>query len=136
MRHELQAALGHLLEVLKAGGVVLQYPARKSAIEQELTRFDAHMRYVSDNTRRKRCRVVEGFLVEHFDEQPISMATVSATSIRRFVLGKQGRRPATVAANGVIIGLLSALPQHVRRLGRRSEGRDPQGRTLAVGITA
>ncbi len=107
VRHELQAALGHLLEVLKAGGVVLQYPARNSAIEQELTRFDAHMRDVwglADNTRRKRCRVVEGFLVEHFGEQPISMATISATSIRRFVLGKQGRRPATVAANGVIIG--------------------------------
>ncbi|WP_109672867.1 hypothetical protein [Mesorhizobium loti] len=48
--------------------------------------------------------MVEGFLVEHFDEQPISLATVSATSIRRFVLGKQGRRPSTVAANGVIIG--------------------------------
>nr|WP_170117070.1 tyrosine-type recombinase/integrase [Phyllobacterium sophorae] len=48
--------------------------------------------------------MVGGFLVEHFGEQSISMATVSATSIRRFVLGKQGRRPATVAANGVIIG--------------------------------
>jgi len=74
--------------------VVLEYPARISAIEQELTHFDAHMRDVwglADNTRRKRCRVVGGFLVEHFGEQPISMATVNATSIRRFVLGKQGR---------------------------------------------
>ncbi|MER9874972.1 site-specific integrase [Mesorhizobium sp. M0195] len=107
LRHELQAALGHLLEVLEAGGVVLQYPARNSTIEQELTRFDAHMRDVrglADNTRRKRCRVVGGFLVEHFGEQPISLATVNAASIRRFVLGKQGRRPTTVAAIGVIIG--------------------------------
>ena len=39
-RHELQAALGHLLEVLEAGGVPLQYPARNSAMERELTRFD------------------------------------------------------------------------------------------------
>lgn len=107
LRHELQAALGHLLEVLEAGGVVLQSPARNSAIEQELTRFDAHMRDVwglAESTRRRRCRVVGGFLVEHFGEQPISMATISAASIRRFVLGKQGRRPTTVAANGVIIG--------------------------------
>lgn len=69
LRHELQAALGHLLEVLEAGGVVLQYPARNSAIERELTRFDAHMRDVwglADNTRRKRCRVIGGFLVVHF----------------------------------------------------------------------
>ncbi|TJW58688.1 MAG: hypothetical protein E5V97_31255 [Mesorhizobium sp.] len=103
MRHELQAALGHLLEVLEAGGVVLKYSARNSAIEQELTRFDTHMRDVwglADNTRRKRCRVIGGFLVE----QPISLATVNAASIRRFVLGKQGRRPTTVAAIGVIIG--------------------------------
>uniref|UniRef100_UPI003338AEE7 hypothetical protein n=1 Tax=Mesorhizobium sp. M0895 TaxID=2957019 RepID=UPI003338AEE7 len=41
MRQELQAALGHLLEVLEADGVVLQCPARNSTIEQELTRFDA-----------------------------------------------------------------------------------------------
>ncbi|MER9127791.1 hypothetical protein NKH81_32945 [Mesorhizobium sp. M0959] len=59
---------------------------------------------LADNTRRKRCRVVGGFLVEHFGEQPISLATVNAASIRRFVLGKQGRRPTTVAAIGVIIG--------------------------------
>ncbi|MDL2411005.1 hypothetical protein PY650_36925, partial [Rhizobium calliandrae] len=65
IRHDLQAALGHLLEVLKAGGVVPQYPARNSAIEQELTRFDIHMRDVwglADRTRRRRCKVVEEFL--------------------------------------------------------------------------
>ncbi|RWH31410.1 MAG: hypothetical protein E5X88_28170 [Mesorhizobium sp.] len=107
LRHELQAALGLLLKVLEAGGVVLNYPARNPSIEQELTHFDTHMRDVwglAENTRRKRCRVVGGFLVEHFGEQPISLATVSAASIRRFVLGEQGRRPTTVAAIGVIIG--------------------------------
>ena len=106
-RPELRAALAHLLKVLEAGGVALQYPARNSVIEQELTRFDSHMRDLwglAENTRRKRCRVVGKFLAEHFRERPISMATVSAASIRRFVLGEQGRRPPTVAAFGVIIG--------------------------------
>lgn len=110
LRHELQAALGHLLEVLEAGGVVLQYPACNSAIERELTRFDTHMRDVwglAENTRRQRCRVVGGFLVEHFGERPISMTTVSAASIRRFILGEQRRRPTTVAAIGVIISCMS-----------------------------
>ncbi|MBP2239059.1 site-specific recombinase XerD [Sinorhizobium kostiense] len=72
-----------------------------------MTRFDAHMCNVwgvADNTCRKRCRVVGGFLVEHFDEQPISLATISAVSIRRFVLGKRGRKPTTIAAIGAIIG--------------------------------
>lgn len=105
-RHDLQAALGHLLEVLKAGGVALQYPARNSAIERELRRFDIHMRDVwglAESTRRRRCRVIGEFLVEHFGERPISMTTVKATSIRRFVLGEQGRGPAAVAAIGVTI---------------------------------
>jgi site-specific recombinase XerD len=105
-RHELQAALGHLLEVLEAGGVPLQCPARNSAIERELTRFDTHMRDVwglAESTRRRRCRVVGEFLVEHFGERPISMTTVKATSIRRFILGEQGRGPAAVAAIGVTI---------------------------------
>ena len=105
-RHELQAALGHLLEVLEAGGVPLQYPARNSAIERELTRFDTHMRDVwglAESTRRRRCRVVGEFLVEHFGERPISMTTVKATSIRRFILGEQGRGTAAVAAIGVTI---------------------------------
>ncbi len=96
LRRELRAALGHLLEVLEAGGVALQYPVRNFTIERELTRFDTHMRDVwglAENTRRKRCRVVGGFLAEHFGAQPISLATVRAASIRRFVLGEQGRRP-------------------------------------------
>lgn len=104
--HELQAALGHLLEVLEACGVALQYPARNSAIEGELTRFDTHMRDVwglAESTRRRRCRVVGEFLVEHFGERPISMTTVKTTSIRRFILGEQGRGPAAVAAIGVTI---------------------------------
>lgn len=107
LHHELRAALVQLLKVLEAAGVVLQYPARNSTIEHELTRFDTHMRDVwglAESTRRQRCRVVGEFLVEHFDERPISMATVSAASIRRFVIGEEGRRPTTVAAIGVIIG--------------------------------
>ena len=45
-RHELQAALGHLLEVLRAAGVLLQDRDRNSVIRQELTCFDANMRDV------------------------------------------------------------------------------------------
>lgn len=46
--------------ILEASGVVLRHPAGNSAIEQKLTRFDAHMRDVwglADCTRRKRCPV-------------------------------------------------------------------------------
>jgi integrase/recombinase XerD len=106
-RHELQAALGHLLEVLRAAGVLLQDRDRNSVVRQELTCFDANMRDVwglTENTRRQYSRVVKRFLLAHFGERPISMAMVSATSIRCFVLGERGRSPRSIAATGGAIG--------------------------------
>ncbi len=107
LRYELRAALGHLLEVLQAAGVVLQESSRGSAIAQEVTRFDAHMRDVgglTESTRRRRCKVAEDFLVAHFGERPLVMAAISATSVRRFILGAPGRNPPSVAAVGDAIG--------------------------------
>jgi integrase len=107
VRRDLQAALGHLLEVLEADGVVLLDPSDNSVIRQELTRFDANMRDVwglAESTRRKRRRIVEEFLLAHFGARPITMAAVSAASIRRFVLGTQGRNPGSVAVIGGAIG--------------------------------
>jgi integrase/recombinase XerD len=106
-RHELQAALGHLLEVLRAAGVLLQDRHRNSVVRQELTCFDANMRDVwglTENTCRQYSRVVERFLLAHFGERPVSMAMVSATSIRCFVLGERGRSPRSIAATGGAIG--------------------------------
>ena len=102
-RHDLQAALGHLLQVLGADGVLLQDPDRNSVIGQELTRFDAHMRDVwglAENTRQQYRRVVKKFLLAHFGERPVSMAKVSAASIRCFILGDQRRSPRSIAATG------------------------------------
>jgi integrase/recombinase XerD len=107
LRHELQAALGHLLEVLQADGVVPQDADCSSVIGQELTRFDAHMRDVwglAESTRGRRCRVVEELLLAHFGERPVTMATITAASIRRFVLGDQRRSPGTIAVIGGAIG--------------------------------
>jgi site-specific recombinase XerD len=107
LRYELHAALGHLLEVLQAAGVILQESSRVSAIAQEVARFDAHMRDVgglTESTRRRRCKVAADFLVAHFDERPLDMAAISAASIRRFILGAPDRNPASVAAIGDAIG--------------------------------
>ncbi|MER9420755.1 hypothetical protein NKI95_33765 [Mesorhizobium sp. M0306] len=129
LRHELQAALGHLLEVLEAGGVVLQYPARNPPSNRKLTRFDTHMRDVrglADNTRRKRCRVVGGFRAADLpgDSQrrihpPLGPSQTGAKTHHR----RRDRRHHW---------LLSPLPQHVRRPGERTEARDSPGRPLAL----
>jgi integrase len=59
---------------------------------------------LAESTRRKRRRIVEEFLLAHFGARPITMAAVSAASIRRFVLGTQGRNPGSVAVIGGAIG--------------------------------
>jgi site-specific recombinase XerD len=107
LRHELRAALAHLLGVLKANGIGVQDPALGSFIEQELARFDDHMRDVwglAEATRRRRGMVVDKFLRAHFSDQPIVISMVSAASIRRFVLGEEGRSPGSIAVIGGAVG--------------------------------
>src|SRR5450756_1403697 len=96
-----------LLEVLRADGVGTLDPALDSVVLQELARFDAHMRDVwglADTTRRRRGRVVGEFLLAHFGDQPITMSTISAASVRRFVLGEQGRSAGSIGVIGGAIG--------------------------------
>lgn len=107
LRHELRAALARLLEVLRADGVGTLDPALDSVVSQELARFNAHMRDVwglADSTRRRRGRVVGEFLLAHFGDQPITMSTISAASVRRFVLGEQGRSVGSIGVIGGAIG--------------------------------
>lgn len=107
LRHELRAALAQLLEVLRADGVRALDPASDTAVAQELARFDAHMRDVwglADNTRRQRGRIASEFLLAHFGEQPITMSKIGATSVRRFVLGEDGRSAGSIAVIGGAIG--------------------------------
>lgn len=107
LRHELRAALAQLLEVLRAGGVGAQDPALDTAIAQELARFDAHMRDVwglADNTCRQRGRIAGEFLLAHFGDQPITMSKIGATSVRRFVLGEDGRSAGSIGVIGSAIG--------------------------------
>ena len=59
---------------------------------------------LADTTRRQRGRVVGEFLLAHFGDQPITMSTISAASVRRFVLGKQGRSAGTIGVIGGAIG--------------------------------
>jgi integrase len=95
------------LEVLRADGVGTLDPALDTVVSQELARFDAHMRDVwglADTTRLRRGRVVGEFLLAHFGDQPITMSTIGAASVRRFVLGEQGRSAGSIGVIGGAIG--------------------------------
>jgi integrase/recombinase XerD len=107
LRHELRAALAQLVEVLRVEGVGARDQTQDSAVSQELARFDAHMRDVwglADATRRRRGRIIDEFLLAHFGDQPITMSTISAASVRHFVLGEQGRRAGSIGVIGGAIG--------------------------------
>jgi integrase len=107
LQYELRAALVQLLEVVRVDGVGVPDPAAKTAIVQELARFDAHMRDVwglADSTRSQRERIVREFLLAHFGDQRITLSKIGATSVRRFVLGDSGRSPGTIRVNGGAIG--------------------------------
>ncbi|MGP6156643.1 MAG: site-specific integrase [Vulcanimicrobiaceae bacterium] len=86
--HELHAALGRFLEVLRAEGVGVLDPLLEP-VSQELIHFDTQMRDVwglADNTRRHRGRIVREFLHAHFGDQPIMMSMITPASVRRFIL--------------------------------------------------
>jgi site-specific recombinase XerD len=107
LRHELRAALAQMLDVLRADGAGARDPAADSFIEQELARFDAHMRDVwglADTTRQRRGRVISEFLHAHFCDRTITISTITAASIRRFVLGEHGRSAGSIAVIGGAIG--------------------------------
>jgi integrase/recombinase XerD len=107
LRHELRAALARMLDVLHADGAGARDPAADSFIEQELACFDAHMRDVwglADTTRQRRGRVVGEFLHAHFGDRTITISTITAASVRRFVLGERGRSAGSIAVIGGAIG--------------------------------
>jgi integrase/recombinase XerD len=105
-RHELRAALAQLLDLLRIEGVGALDSAQKF-VSNELSVFDGHMRDVgglAGTTRRQRSRIVGKFLLTHFGDQPISMSTIAAASVRRFVLGKHGRSAGSIRVIGGAIG--------------------------------
>jgi integrase/recombinase XerD len=90
IRHEISAALGQLLVVLRAEGAIPSDTPPQTHLARELADFDAHMRDVGGlafNTRRQRCGVVARFLAGLFQDGPILIPAIAPTAIRQFVLG-------------------------------------------------
>lgn len=105
-RHEIHAALHHLLVVLRASGVIPQ-SHNSDPISVELARFDdymLHVRGLAANTRRQRVLIVHKFLLARQRDGHFKIGRISVKSIRAFVLPGDGRySPGTV---GVVGGAL------------------------------
>ena len=137
-----QAALGHLLRVLRADGrIPARHVGRSRVMHDELECFTSYLEQVcrlAAKTRAGRRWWVEQFLADRFGRGPLAIDRLTPGDIVDF-LGRHGthytrghrRRPRRRSPQ------LSAFP---RRLVRRWRGRldrgAPHGRVLALGGVA
>lgn len=107
LRHELRAAIRHLLHVLRAQGQIP--PAeQKDRLSSELAAFDRHMRDVgglADTTRRQRIQIVRRLLLERFGNSEIDPEKLDPAHVRRFILGEgRGWSAGAVCVAGGAVG--------------------------------
>ena len=105
-KHEIHAALRHLLAALRASGVI---PQRQDAdpVSLELARFDNHMLHVrglAASTRRQRVLIVRKFLLAQQWGKHVEIGRVSVNGIRAFVL--PGNRKCSAGTVQVVGGAL------------------------------
>lgn len=110
-RHDMRAALHHLLAALREAGVLVR-PPRHSAVDAELFAFDSYLRDVRGlalNTRAQRLHIVRRLLLGASGTNPKEVAPLSARRLRRFLAKELQRwRPASGAV------LASTLRSYVR----------------------
>lgn len=105
-KHEIHAALRHLLAMLRASGVI---PQRQNSdpISLELARFDGymlHVRGLAASTRRQRVRIVHKFLLAEQRGKHFDIGQIGINGVRAFVLSGHGKHNAGTV--GVVGGAL------------------------------
>jgi len=105
-KHEIHAALRHLLAMLRASGVI---PQRQNSdpISLELARFDSYMldvRGLAISTRHQRVLIVRKFLLAQRQGKHFALGRISVNGVRAFVLSGYGKYSAGTV--GVVGGAL------------------------------
>jgi integrase len=112
-RQDLRAALGHLLIVLRSKSVIAERPTGATPVDEELRRFDDHMRNVrglAPKTRSMAVYTVRFLLLDQFGERPVVISAIKPDDLRRFI-ASQSKRYGTSASSGT---LASALRGYLR----------------------
>ena len=110
-RHQLRAALHHLLVSLEHAGILADRQT-PDAVEAELRRFDAHMlnaRGLAQNTRIGRVRILRTFLQQFCRSKTNELTEPTPQGLRQFI--KQQLQRWSPASAG---GLANALRGYVR----------------------
>lgn len=107
-RGSLSAALGHLLVVLRAQGVIPAKPVGKTPVDEELRRYDhymLHVRGLAAGTREGALRIVGRLLVARFGRGEIHIGQVKPEHVRHFY-AQQAKLYAKPVTAGVVVAAL------------------------------
>jgi len=121
---DLRAALGHLLVVLRAQGVIAKPPQPVGDIADELRRYDEHMdkaRGLSATTRSDRVRTVGRLLLHKFADRPVVIGALEPADVRQFITG-QLERCGTVSNAAALTSALRAYFRYRTTCGDRVHG--------------
>ena len=100
--HDLRAALGHLLIVLRSNSVIAEHLPGTTPVDEELRHFDDHMNHVrglAPKTRSMFLHTARRLLLDQFGERPFVISAIKPEDVRRFVACQSElyrRRPAPV----------------------------------------
>ena len=107
-RNDVRAALGHLLIVLRANGVIAERIQPNTPVDEELQRFDeymGHVRGLAPKTRSLYLHIVHHLLRQQFAYRPVVIATIKADAVRKFI-AEEGKLYSTPASAGSIASAL------------------------------
>jgi len=107
-RGDHSAALGHLLVVLRAQGVIAVPANRATPVDEELRRYDEymdHVRGLAPKTRSIALRIVGRLLTARFGEGAVDVAAIKPEHVRRFFAGQAKLYSKPANAGSVVASL-------------------------------
>jgi hypothetical protein len=114
-RGDHSAALGHLLEVLRAQGAIAAPSISTTPVDEELLRYDeymAHVRGLMTKTRSSALRIIRRLLVARFGEGPIDVVEIKPEFVRRF-FARQAELYSDPASASLVVTSLRVLPRQL-----------------------
>ena len=135
--HDNKAALSHLFDLLTARGVLVAPSGSTDHMRCEIPAFDHYMDAVcglAAKTRRQRLLFLTRFLTTRFGSGPIVATAITATDLRKFVVGVSGAaRHGARPGDGRCVALLPAVSGDCWRPRRVTEWDDSQACSPAAG---
>ena len=118
-RGNLSAALGHLLTILRAEGVISPPPASARPVDEELRRYDEYMNHVrglAPKIRSLAVRIVGRLLISRFGDDAIDVAAITPDHVRRF-FAEQAKLYSKPATAGTVVATLRGYFRYRASLG-------------------